>query len=255
MRNYFKLLAFLFLLASLSCSSKKNIVYFQDISDNNNLNFEFVDHKIKPGDILSISILIDNPENLVSLNNANPTTALKNRESKIFDGYIVDKNGFIEYPQIGNVKLGNLSIEDAKLILKNKLSDLQILTNPIIDLKVLNWNFTIIGEVNRPGKYYFDEPNFNFLQAIGVAGDLTINGQRDKIKLIRNIDGNLKSFDIDLTKSDFINQISFQIFSGDIIVINPNLSRVKNAGIIGNSGTLVSLLSFLLSSIIIISSN
>ena len=237
----------------LSCSSKRNIVYFQDLSDMQNLSYDFIDHQIKSGDILSISILIDNPENLVSLNNANPNTALKNRESKIFDGYIVDKNGYIDYPQVGMIKLGDLSIEKAKLLLKDKLSNLKILTNPIIDLKVLNWNFTVIGEVNRPGKYYFDEPNFNFLQALGVAGDLTINGERNNIKLIRKVDNELISFDIDMTKSDFLKQSSFQIFSGDIIIVNPNLSRVKNAGIIGNSGTLVSLLSFLLSSIIIIS--
>ena len=181
---------------------------------------------------------------MVSLNNANPNTALKNRESKIFDGYIVDKNGYIDYPQVGMIKLGDLSIEKAKLLLKDKLSNLKILTNPIIDLKVLNWNFTVIGGVNRPGKYYFDEPNFNFLQALGVAGDLTINGERNNIKLIRKVDNELISFDIDMTKSDFLKQSSFQIFSGDIIIVNPNLSRVKNAGIIGNSGTLVSLLSF-----------
>ena len=217
------------MIAVCSCSSKRNIVYFQDLSDMQNLSYDFIDHQIKSGDILSISILIDNPENLVSLNNANPNTALKNRESKIFDGYIVDKNGYIDYPQVGMIKLGDLSIEKAKLLLKDKLSNLKILTNPIIDLKVLNWNFTVIGEVNRPGKYYFDEPNFNFLQALGVAGDLTINGERNNIKLIRKVDNELISFDIDMTKSDFLKQSSFQIFSGDIIIVNPNLSRVKNA--------------------------
>ena len=110
------------------------------------------------------------------------------------------------------IKLGDLSIEKAKLLLKDKLSNLKILTNPIIDLKVLNWNFTVIGEVNRPGKYYFDEPNFNFLQALGVAGDLTINGERNNIKLIRKVDNELISFDIDMTKSDFLKQSSSKFF-------------------------------------------
>ena len=92
----------------------------------------------------------------------------------------------------------------------------------------------------------------NILKAIGLSGDLTINGKRNDIKLIREIEGEQVVSSIDLTKSEFINAGSFQILSGDIIIVNPNSARVKNAGIIGNSGTLLSLLSFLLSSIIII---
>ena len=96
----------------------------------------------------------------------------------------------------------------------------------------------------------------DILQAIGIAGDLTINGKRDDIKVLRRMpDNNIKVSSIDITNSNFIRSESFQIFSGDVIVINPNNSRVKNAGIIGNSGTLLSLLSFILSSIIVISNS
>ena len=92
----------------------------------------------------------------------------------------------------------------------------------------------------------------DILQAIGMAGGLTINGERKNIRIIRNIGDKRELFLVDLTSSNFFNSESFQIFSGDVIIINPNNSRIKNAGIIGNSGTLVSLLSFLLSSIILI---
>ena len=112
----------------------------------------------------------------------------------------------------------------------------------------------MLGEVNRPGRYNFINNNLNILQAIGIAGDLTINGKRKDIKIIRFNNGNLEHSVIDLTTKDFINSKYFQIFSGDIILVNPNNSRVKNAGIIGNSGTLLSLLSFLLSSVILITS-
>ena len=84
-----------------------------------------------------------------------------------------------------------------------------------------------------------------------MAGDLTINGKRDDIKIIRNVDGYNEVITLNLTNSNFIKD-SYQVISGDIMIINPNSNRVKNAGIIGNSGTLLSLLSFLLSSIIII---
>ena len=86
-----------------------------------------------------------------------------------------------------------------------------------------------------------------------MAGDLTITGKRKDIKLIRFIDNKYITHTIDLTSDDLFTNKNHQIFSGDIIIVNPNTNRVKNAGIIGNSGTLLSLLSFLLSSIIIIS--
>ena len=91
----------------------------------------------------------------------------------------------------------------------------------------------------------------NILKAIGTAGDLKITGKRNDIKLIREFDGNKKIFNIDLTSTKYLNSEYYQIISGDIIIVNPNTTRIKNAGIIGNSGTLLSLLSFLTSVILI----
>ena len=88
-----------------------------------------------------------------------------------------------------------------------------------------------------------------------MAGDLTINGRRDNVKLIREIGDKRNVFSYDLTSSNILESENFQIFSGDLIIVSPNSSRIKNAGIIGNSGTLISLLSFILSSIIIISNS
>ena len=88
-----------------------------------------------------------------------------------------------------------------------------------------------------------------------MAGDLSINGVRDDIIIIREDSKGKNIINVDLTDSSFLKSDAFQIFSGDIIVVNPNLNKVKTAGIIGNSGTLVSLLSFLLTSIILITNN
>ena len=86
-----------------------------------------------------------------------------------------------------------------------------------------------------------------------MAGDLTINGKRKDIKIIRDYESVRKIFSVDISKPDILISDNFQIYPGDIIIVNPNTSRIKNAGIIGNSGTLLSLLSFILSSIIVIS--
>ena len=106
----------------------------------------------------------------------------------------------------------------------------------------------------RPGNYDFLDDNLNLLEAIGMAGDLTINGQRKDIRIIRSNNNKNNFYSVDLTNSEFLKDINlYQVIPGDIIIVNPNTTRVKNAGIIGNSGTLISLLTFILSSIIVIS--
>lgn len=128
------------------------------------------------------------------------------------------------------------------------------LIDPVVDVKIINSHFTILGDVKNPGRYEFLKNNLNVLEAIGMAGDLTINGER-KIKVIREFEKTKKIIKIDLTKTDFLKNESFQIYSGDIIIVDPNTSKVKNAGIIGNSGTLINLLSFITTLVIIISNN
>ncbi len=157
----------------------------------------------------------------------------------------------IYIPEIGKMYVKDLTIDEIRKKVSDSLENKDILYNSSVDVKVINSYFTILGEVNKPGRYEFLENNLNFLEAIGMAGDLTINGKRKDIVLMRQSNGKQGLHNIDLTNIDFINSEFFQIFSGDIIIVNPNTSRIKNAGIIGNSGTLLSLLSFLLSSIII----
>ena len=158
----------------------------------------------------------------------------------------------IDLPQVGKIYVKGMSLKDIKSTIIDTITKNEILNNPFIDIKLLNSHFTILGEVNMPGKYVYDQNNLNVFEAIGIAGDLTINGKRADVKVIREKNGKKNIFTVDLTSVNFMNSKYYQIFSKDIIIISPNTNRVKNAGIIGNSGTLLSLLSFILSSIIVI---
>ena len=255
MKTYSTFIILLLIICISSCSTKKSILYMQDaVTEFEEINItKNQSHYIAAGDILKISVLSENPENLISVSQ-NPNYSVTNiaRESYFFEGYKVDIDGFIDYPQLGRIKIVGKSINQAKELISSKLSEKQILINPTVDIKVVNWNVTVLGEVNKPGKYFFDTPNFNLIQAIGLAGDLTINGERSNVRLLRINNSNSKIYNVDLTSKEFISSELFFIKSGDVIIVNPNTNRVKNAGIIGNSGTLLSLLSFLLSSIIII---
>tara|TARA_Y100001954_G_C15676796_1_gene535630 strand:- start:263 stop:1024 length:762 start_codon:yes stop_codon:yes gene_type:complete len=247
----FRLIFFAFLLAS--CSSSKKILYVQDLNRDSEFENNYDEYLIKVDDILKIDIKPDQIEVTKSFRADVINSNISSKEDILFNGYKVDVNGNISFPSLGLFRVKGKSINQIREEIYNFLIDKGFFTNPHVDIKLANAHFSIIGEVNNPGKYEFLKNNLNIFEAIAISGDLTITAKRDDIILIRELDNKKMVFNIDLTSSDFIQSKSYQIYSGDIIIVNPNTTRIKNAGIIGNSGTLLSLLSFILSSIIVIS--
>ena len=238
---------------AFSCSSKKQILYMQDIENLKSFSSDYEEYKVNVDDILKIDISTKTAEPSIVVNpNGLNTNNTPNKEALLYDGYQVDSEGNINFPSIGKINVKGKSIREIRDYLYSTIKDLGLLIDPFVDVKLLNGYFTILGEVNNPGRFEYLKNNLNILEAIGMAGDLTINGLRKDIKIIRKIDDKNEVSSIDLTNTNFLNT-NFQVFSGDVIIVNPNLSRIKNAGIIGNSGTLLSLLTFILSSIIVIS--
>lgn len=250
--RYFTLLLIL-LFFYFGCSSKKDIVYLQDIDNTKLDKLVFNDHIVKSDDILKIDVNSSNPELVVNFNSTASNFNLNNVDIVKINGYKVDNEGFINFPTLGMLNVNGLKLKQIEDLIYKLLFDSGQLINHTVKISLVNARFTALGEVNKPGTYYFYENNMSILEALGLAGDLTINGVRDDVKLIRNINGERVVYNIDLTSSEYLNDIKLlQIISGDVIIVSPNNTRVKNAGIIGNSGTLISLLSFLLSSIIVI---
>lgn len=245
------LLYLLLILMISSCSSKKKILYVQDIDNLSNPSIIYEDYLIKEGDILKIKIQNLTPQTSSNSSITNNNVASQTRENLIFNGFTVDNSGYIDYPEIGKIRVINLTLNQAKDLIIKMIAESQILVKPSIDLKILNWSFTILGEVNRPGKYFYDNPNLNLFEAIGMAGDLTINGKRETIKILRHNGKELMTYSFDITKKDFLSTNLFQISPRDIIIIDQNNSAVKNAGYLGNSNTFLTLLSLLMSLIFI----
>lgn len=249
-------LLFFLLLTIFSCSTKKDILLIQDSTSTTNYDFEYKEIKIQPDDILRIKIsskTVDltslyKPEN-------NNLRQSGNILSYQIEGFLVDPNGFVNIPGLEPVSLKNLTLNEAVIKIQNLLEKEAVLTNGKVDIKFLNNYFTVLGEVKNPGRYSFLENNMNIFQALGMAGDMTINGKRDDIKIISENGGKMIVNSIDLTSSKLLVSASFQILPGDIIIVNANTARVKNAGIVGNFGNLLTALSFILSSIILITNN
>ncbi|MAV92562.1 MAG: ligand-binding protein [Candidatus Marinimicrobia bacterium] len=226
----------------------------QDLDTSNKYSLNYEVYKIKVDDILKIEILSESLEASLIFNQKglNPNST-NNKESLIFDGYQVNSVGKISIPSLGSIYVEGKTIDEVREDIYKIIVESGKLIDPNIDVKLLNSYFTVLGEVQNPGRHEFLKNNMNILEAIGMAGDLTINGKRNDIKIIRDIGNSNVVYSVNLTKTEFLTSDKYQVFSGDIIIVNPNTTKIKNAGIIGNSGTLLSLLSFILSSIIIIS--
>jgi len=244
----------LVLIALQSCSSKKQLFYVQDISENDDLTFPFSEPLIQPNDILYINIAALVPESVIPYNKprSNMGNNSNTNENMKLNGYLVSENSLINFPQLGEVSVFQKTVSQLEDFLENKLMVEGHLISPAVTVRHLNHKFTILGDVNSPGTINFTENKLTLLQAIGLAGDLTLQGRRDNILIIREKNSKRSVAHIDLTKSDWLQSEWNYIRSNDVIIVNPNNPKVKSAGFIGNLGTLLSVFSVILSTTLII---
>lgn len=145
--------------------------------------------------------------------------------------YIVDSNGFIQFPILGNLDTKEKTLEQFREILKERLA--QYVKDPGVSIRNTNFTVTVLGEVNRTGQFLITAgQSATLLNAIGLAGDLTIYGQRKNVLIVRNVDGNTTTQNIDLTNAEFINSPYYYLKQNDVIYVSPNNSR-KNASAYG----------------------
>jgi polysaccharide export outer membrane protein len=242
------------ILVITSCTVKKDILYLNDLKANDNTNFQWSDVVIQPNDILSVKITADDLL-LAAPYNLNPSEQQNIQNTQLMlQGYLVSNDGKINLPILGEIEVKNLTFTQVESKIQGELISRQLLKNPIVVCRILNAKVTVLGEVRNPGTYTFYENNLTILQALGLAGDLNINGVRKNIKVIRMENNQQKIGEIDLTKKDWMKSPFYFIKPNDVIIVNPNTAKVKSAGIIGSAGTLLGTISVILSSFLIIRS-
>lgn len=233
-----------------SCATKKDLYYFQDI-DNLSFQNSYEYLKIQPGDILDIQIKAINPESVLIFQKQSALIQQNMQfQNRAIDGYLVGDDNSINLPLIGSISTLGLNTSSLSEEIVKKL--IPYIKDPSVNVRILNFRVSVLGEVNRPGTYTFLEERVSIPQALGQAGDLTINGDRNNVLLIRDLDGNKFSEFIDLTKSDFVKSSNYYLKQNDILIIRPNNAKIKSAGLVGNTNTLVSILSLAVSLFIVI---
>lgn len=249
MKISIKLFIILMLLGSCS-SSLKEIQY---LSNKKASTVEYVNsngYNLKIGDNVYVQVIGNNP--LVVNNYNRGSNYMYSQESINLFSHTIDKNGNIALPLLGEMHIANMTIDEAKRAINAKAVELY--RTPSVIVKLVNKGVTVLGEVNRPGKYQVYKDNLNVFEALGLAGDLSDYGNRKNIKLIRKVNGKEKIINIDLTDTNIVTSEYYTIFPNDVLYVSPR-NRVygtKTLSFTGILGTSLSLISTVASVILLV---
>ena len=232
-----------------SCTSRKEIVYFQDIEAGKEVaTTQQYQTTLQADDLLIITVsAVDmeavRPFNLItagySPGSGNITGNPKNQT------YLIANDGTINFPVIGSLKLGGLTKTDAIQLLKDKLS--VYVKDPIINIEMVNFKISVLGEVKSPGTYTIPNERITVVEALGLAGDLNIAGKRTNVLVIRDINGAKSYTRIDLTKKELFSSPVYYLKQNDVVYIEPNKARIQSADYNPNTGVYLTLASILIS--------
>lgn len=248
----FKLTA-LFLAITLSCSciSNKKIAYFQDIKSVKQATLDsaaaFTEPVIQPDDILSINIFTLNPQSGAIINQAAETPTLGGNTNTSLatqsTGFLVDKNGEIELSLIGKLKVAGLTTYQARELIRGKASD--VYKQPNVQLRFANFKVSVLGEVKNPSAYTLPNEKVTILDALSLAGDLTIYGKRDNILIVRDNNGKKEFARLDINSSNIFNSPFYYLKQNDVVYVEPNERKVtaSNSGQLQTIGVIASVIS------------
>lgn len=242
-------LSALVLIFLTSCASKKDVVYFQNtgsfetIVDKNSFTPKF-----KVDDLVNIHVSTLDPEASVPFNLFRGASEGGIRPEQV--DYLIDKDGEIDFPVIGKVKISGLSAEEVRVLLRKKLED--YLKDPIINIRLQNFTVTILGEVKRPGTYPVNGERITILEALGLAGDLGVKGVRENVMVIRDFDGTKVYTRIDLTKKEAMSSPVYYLTQNDVVYVEPNQSAITSSSLDNRATIAISIASTLITATVIL---
>lgn len=242
-----------------SCQSYKKVPYLQDSGKVQRAVAEakLYDARIMPKDLLTIVVSCSDPELAMPFNLtvATPVSASQNSltNQPALQQYLVDNRGNIDFPVLGTLHIGGLTKGEAESLIKEKLKG-YIKENTIVTVRMANYKISVIGEVNAPGTFTISNEKVNLFEALAMAGDMTVYGLRDNVRLIReDADGHQHIITLDMNRADIVQSPYYYLQQNDILYVTPNKTKAKTADISTSTtiwfsvvGTLVSLASLII---------
>lgn len=243
-------LAMSLMMMTAGCGAPKNITYFQDMQETV-VPVNVSEIKIKPHDKLAIVVKSKDPRlsslfNLtvasdrLGLNSVSSGTGTDMRSysmsSEGMSSYTVSPEGTIDFPVLGTLHISGMSRSELSGFIKGELVGKELVKDPVVTVEFMNTGFSVMGEVNRPGRYDMNKDRINILEALSLAGDLTIQGKRENVSVIRQEGDSLCTYRVDLTNfSEMTKSPVYSISQGDVIYVEPNGMRKRQATINGNN--------------------
>ncbi len=225
-QNCFYLL--LAVLSLTSCANIKKATYFNDIPNSKfKSNLENLEPVFRPNDLLSISVSSLNPEATKSFNPVN-SSETGNGNQNVSPEYLIDEDGDIRFPFLGKIKAAGKTKQALRDEITNELVQRKLLVEPIVNIRYLNFRVSVMGEVSSPSVLTIPSEKVSLLEALSLAGDLTIYAQRDNVLLIREENGVKKLTRIDLTSEDIFTSPNYYLKPNDVIYVQPNKSKVAS---------------------------
>lgn len=233
-------------LALASCNTSKKIVYFQDIQVNRpEAITEARDITVQPKDQISILVSSKDPQlaalfNLPRVQYRVGDNNMQNTNGDV-SGYTLDTEGYIDFPVLGRLYVAGMTKSEIASYIKKQLMDENLINDPVVTVEFMNLYYSILGEVNNPGKYMITKDQITLLEAISMAGDLTIYGKRDAVFVVREEDGQRVTHWVDLRTQDLFHSPVYYLKQNDVIYVQPNKVRAGQSTINENSVKSVSL--------------
>ncbi len=243
----FYLLLFVF---ATSCVPKKKIVYLQGNAGGGNASVSNYEPVIQPDDMLYVTVTSQNPEAVEAFNPENTGTQNGNTFDLKRVSYLVSKEGDIEFPILGKIKAAGLTRSEFTEMLKLRLKP--YVSDAVVNLRFTNFKISVLGEVSAPGKIEVSGDRITLIEAIAQAGDLTLYGMRNNILIVRDNNGEKTFNRVDITKANFVNSPFYYLKQNDVVYVEPRRARVDSTAIGGNVTTIISIVSFLLTTTLII---
>src|SRR5690606_36973838 len=235
----------------VSCGSKKDVVYFQNTGNFETLvNKNSFTTKFKVDDVVSIYVSSFDSEASAPFNLYRGASNNSGRSQMEQVDYLVDDAGEIDFPVIGKIKIAGLSQEEVRTLLRQKLAD--YLKDPIINIRLRNFTVTILGEVNRPGTYPVNGEQITILEALGLAGDLTIKAIPDNVMVIRDFDGTKVYTRINLLDKNAMNSPVYYLTQNDVVYVEPNKSAITASSLDNRATIAISIVSILITSTVLL---
>ena len=244
MKNLSFVLLFFLSIILASCGSVKNIAYLQNSDD---INFEksrfLYDARIMPKDQITISVNTTTPEASLPFNLLLQNSYTQGRSVNYSGGtlmpYLVDNDGFVNFPVVGRIKVGGLTKSEAETLVTEKIRLYMAENeNPVVTVTMASYSVSVLGEVARPGSFQVSREKITILEALAQAGDLTIYGVRDKVKLIReDATGKKQIVTLNLNDANIVNSPYYYLQQNDVVYVEPNKVKAQNSKV-GQTTTL-----------------